>query len=342
MKSRRTVACVLVLIMLISMAALSGCGAKPAPAQPVSVVVATDRHDPMDGTGNNLTAVLELIANDETAIRPQAVILGGDEVGTGPDEGSNGHPAFSTADVKAEINSVFGDETESILTFGSHDTMAQDGYGAFLSGPKDMGAYYVYGISYAQMVYATRAQAEEDGYAYLDAEDPNGICAEEAAAVFNSWARSLTDDKPILFISHVPMHINRADNLGAQIWSDTLNAAAEKHPVIAVFGHNHTTEELASESNPSKDPIRYLCTPGSRIGVQGADKTADYSGSPAEIRFIYINAGYIKLGYATLLTFTDKDQDGSYDSLIISRYGLDGNRDFGNTGFRSPIELALR
>ena len=153
MKSRKTVAWILILVMLIGVAALSGCGTKPAPADPISVVVATDRHDPMDGTGNNLTAVLGLIANDENAVQPQAVILGGDHVGSGPDEGSNGHPSFSVQDIKAEIESVFGENTESLLTFGSHDTMAQDGYGAFLSGPKDMGAYYVYGISYGHCLH---------------------------------------------------------------------------------------------------------------------------------------------------------------------------------------------
>ena len=41
------------------------------------------------------------------------------------------------------------------------------------------------------------------------------------------------------------------------------------------------------------------------------------------ISFVYMNAGYITHGVGSLLTFTDQESDGIWDSLTVKRYLLD-------------------
>jgi hypothetical protein len=70
-------------------------------------------------------------------------------------------------------------------------------------------------------------------------------------------------------------------------------------------------------------------------------RSGDYS-EPVTINFTYMNAGYITLGYGSLLTFTDVDTDGMYDELTVQRYSTTGKDDtFGNTGIGSPYTIVL-
>lgn len=62
-----------------------------------SLFVATDRHEA--GNGNNLSAMLQLMAANQNVVMPQMVLLGGDYVGRGPDHGTTGQPVFSAEDI---------------------------------------------------------------------------------------------------------------------------------------------------------------------------------------------------------------------------------------------------
>ena len=207
--------------------------AEDAPVS-TSIFVATDRHD-FEGEGNNLVAVLSQVAADPDAVQPTVTVLGGDSVGMGPDSKPEGHPPYSVSEPDEEIFSVLGPDVDTYYTFGSHDTGSTDGYSAYLSGPVALDGYYLYGISYAQMLYATDEQTAAAEYSYLDIDDANGISAKTASANFLSWVDSLEDSLPIIVMSHVPMHVNRNDNLGAsrqravfrQVPQMLLGAAAE-------------------------------------------------------------------------------------------------------------------
>jgi hypothetical protein len=298
-----------------------------------SIFVATDRHD---FDGNNLVAVLEQVVADTDAVQPTVTLLGGDSVGKGSDFADTGHPAYTVAEPNAEIYSVLGDDVATYYTFGSHDTGNTNGYEEYLSGPAECNGYYIYGVSYAQMLYATDEQAEAAGYSYIDLDDDNGISASAASANFLNWVNSLDDNMPIIVMSHVPMHANRKDNLGATIWCEALNKAAETHDVVMLFGHNHTSENLNDT-----DRYYYLVPAGGSMPVQGPDKSGDYS-EPVTINFTYMNAGYLTLGYGSLLTFTDVDTDGMYDELTVQRYSTTGKDDtFGNTDIASPYTINL-
>lgn len=357
-----------------------------------ALFVATDRHNGDDG--NNLAAMLRTAVNG-SKVKPRLVILGGDYVG----HGGETNPEFPISDLYNEIDSTLAPPyRDVVITYGSHDENCTDGYSAFFSGPRQQDGYYVYGVSYAQMIYATDAavreaialyqeqQEQQDnaetevpndsvpppgpprkkGYNGLDIADRYGLSAESATANFTAWVHLLTDNKPIVVMSHVPMHANRKDNLGAMAWYDALSEAARAHDVIFLWGHNHTIEEdalkqpadstaqtddaAASDSLPPKpegisnlnDRYCYLLTPGETINLQG---TADSLTVERQLGFTYANAGYLKLGHASVITFTSHNPSGLYDAMTIRRFALipdSTETAFGFTNHPNPCTLPLK
>jgi hypothetical protein len=216
------------------------------------------------------------------------------------------------------------------------------------------------------MIYATDEDVSD--YNGLDIADRYGLSAESASANFTAWVRTLTDNRPIVVMSHVPMHANRHDNLGATAWYNALSEAAEKHDIIFLWGHNHTNEEMAlrqqqqpddstnqpkeekgNDSPPPKpksanlnDRYCYLLTPGENITLQD---TVDSLSVERQLNFTYANAGYLKLGYASVITFTSNDSSGLYDAVTIRRYALTPDSTettFGFSNHPNPFMLPLK
>ncbi len=285
---------------------------------------------------DSLDEVLSLVASDPEAVQPEAVFLGGDYVGqdgTDPEGNSLKTPVFSVTEMKEEILAALGTDTKSWYTYGSHDLNESGAYtDSFLTGPVEMNGYYLYGISYGQMIYATDAQAAE--YRGKDAADPRGASAESAAASFLSWAETLEDHLPILVMTHVPLHAHRGDNLGAEIWTKALNQATEDHDILVMWGHNHTVEE---RDKTGMEQRAYLVMPGSELTVQTAVRSAgsrkksgnrqaaeetDDTSAAVEIAFAYMNAGYLNQGIGTLLTFREENGVPGWDTLTAVRYHL--------------------
>ena len=337
-----------------------------------SLFVASDRHEA--GNGNNLAAAIQKVANRYGIVTPSVVLLGGDYVGSGPDAGDTGQPAFTLADLRSEIfSSLDPNKTEVFFTYGSHDRNCTDGYSAFFSGPHRCDGYYIYGISYAQMAYATDsltraavALYDEQGdnipgnnpppanndstmpmpqqpsgglraYNGIDIADPYGISAESASARFAAWADTLSGHGPIIVMSHVPIHASRNDNPGGLRWFNTLSRAAQKHDIVLLFGHNHTLEERGNSS----DSDMYLLAPGDSITVQG---DSVQGAQRQQLPFTYANAGYLKLGWCTLITFNDTDADGHPDYLQLRRFSAIGDKAtfFGSTDKPNPWLITLK
>ena len=337
-----------------------------------SLFVASDRHE--SGNGNNLAAAIQKVANRYGVVTPSVVLLGGDYVGSGPDAGDIGQPAFTLSDLRSEIfSSLDPNKTEVFFTYGSHDRNCTDGYSAFFSGPHRCDGYYIYGISYAQMAYATDsltraavALYDEQGdnipgnnpppanndstmpmpqqpssglraYNGIDIADPYGISAESAAARFAVWADTLSGHAPIIVMSHVPIHASRNDNPGGLRWFNTLSRAAQKHDIVLLFGHNHTLEERGNSS----DSGMYLLAPGDSITVQG---DSVQGAQRQQLTFTYANAGYLKLGWCTLITFNDTDADGHPDYLQLRRFSAIGDKAtlFGSTDKPNPWLITLK
>jgi len=327
-----------------------------------SLFVATDRHE--SGSGNNLAASLQMIVSNFDVVAPTTVLLGGDYVGGRYDM----TPVFSVNDIKAEVfRSLDSNETDLLLTYGSHDQEAVEGYGAFFSGPKREEGYYIYGISYVQMAFATDSavkaeielyaeqQLETDsleksemkidissgkpklarGYNGIDTLDAFGRSAESATARFTAWVKTLKDHAPIVMMSHLPMHANREDNAGGKTWFKAIREAAKSHDIIFFYGHNHTLDEMGDTTEAS----RYLLVAGDSLKVQGEGSAKKYA-----LNFTYANAGYLKLGWSTLLTFDDVDGDRRHDRVTLRRYSLFGadDQNFGSTDKENPYVLELK
>ncbi len=306
--------------------------------QPVtSIFMGTDRHE--CGDGNNLTALLQVASSNMSEVKPTLIFLGGDYVGKGPDRDSLGHPTFNMSDVSDEVSKAMGNSKyEELFTYGSHDIGANEGYKPFFSGPHARNGYYVYGISYAQMVYANDSTMNSDStyiYEGLDLNDAFGCNAEVATGRFTAWVNSLSDHSPIIMLTHVPMHARRNDNHGGELWFDAISKAAENHSIALFFGHNHTL----GERGDSTDQSVYLLNTGDSISVQGQDSVYQH-----KLNFTYGNAGYIKLGYSSLLTFKDTDNNGKYDRLVIRRYSInaDDASKIGSIGKLNSCNITLK
>ena len=286
---------------------------------------------------NHLTEVLSLVAAD--GIAPEIVLLGGDNVGEGSDKSIDatgypiGAPYFSMTSVDAQVRHVFGDAARALYTYGSHDIHATDPYETtFFSGPVAGDGYYIYGITFSQMIHDTDEQASATGnYAGKDVVDRNGVSAQTASHRFLTWVNSLEDHLPIIVMSHVPLHANRGDNAGAWTWTRALNAASERHDIIFLWGHNHTVERRGDGKATERANYRKL--PGETLIVQSWDvdeagktvlKRGDDLVTQAEtLGFIYMNAGYITNGVGSVLTFSDENENGLWDHLAVRRYALD-------------------
>ena len=299
-----------------------------------SLFVATDRHN----YGNYFTTLVQKSCSYTDVPDPTVVILGGDNVGSGNTDA----PGFSFSTLKSEAESGLGTDDFTFLgTYGSHDDGCTDGYSAFFSGPKELDGYYAYGISYSQMINATSVSSDTQNL--IDKDDPYGNTASVASAKFTQWISSLGSDdhKPIVIVSHVPLHYRRGDNYGAYLWATAINAAASSHDIIFFWGHNHTNES-------SNDTKCYLLAPDEKMTVQAASSSSkasprvgaaggpgggstnnDTNSSSTEsitLNFYYANAGYIKASSnAHLVTFIDDDADGTYDWIDLRKFNTSGS-----------------
>jgi len=344
----------------------------PSAKRTASLFTASDRHEM--GSGNNLPSLLTA-AVKQSGIKPGVVLLGGDYVGGGNDM----TPAFPVSDLYSEVYSVLEAPTcDALFTYGSHDACCTDGYEAFFSGPRRCNGFYIYGITYVQMASATDQDTEaavalhdsllrsgeafsdfdeddiifeKSGYSGIDIVDRYGKSAQSSSESFLKWVGSLDDNAPIVVMSHMPLHYNRGDNYGGQIWCEVLKEAALKHDILFLWGHNHTLEEKAADLSDRDDPKladRYkyfltpadFLTPGDTMDVQCAGK-GEFT--PVRLNFSYANAGYIKLGYGTMITFSG--DASSFTSMTLHRFAADSydkETEIGFTGKTNPYTVSLK
>ena len=298
----------------------------------VSVFVGADIHE-VEGK-SRLEEVLGLVK----PMNPAIVLLGGDHVGlSGPPKDMPDEerarlwtPEFSLEKLRERISRALGGGVDSYFTYGSHDKKATEGEAGFLAGAVSTDYCHLYGISFSEMRFADERQRSLDTrYDGIDSGT-----AENGTKRFLEWAAKLGDHKPILVMSHMPLHKHRGDNLGASIWCGALNRVAEKHDVFVFFAHNHTAEKRSK-----LDRQYYLIPAGNAMEVQGRERG---EGRRVTIHFTYLNAGYILKGCGTILTFSDGDGDGAYDTVTVRRCAQEeADTAFGDTGIVSPYTVKL-
>ena len=213
------------------------------------------------------------------AYTPGLVVLGGDHV--------NDQNSGSLASITSEIQSVYPG-VQTFYTYAAHDTnVSEDSsipYAYARTGEVYEGAdYYVYGVDQNDMQSSSNAST--------------------ASAAFKTWAATADSSKVIFVMCHMPIHSRRGDNAGGATWMTALNEVGESHDIVYLWGHNHTGEN-------STDTSVYFVARGGSLTPQG--------GSTGTINFTYMNAGYIKNGYASMVVVNS-------DTVDVSRYSTSGS-----------------
>ena len=219
------------------------------------------------------------------AYEPGLVVLGGDHV--------NNTNSGSLASITSEIQSVFPG-VQTFYTYAAHDPNvsadSSNPYAFARTGEVYEGEdYYVYGVDQDDMQSSSSAAT--------------------ASANFVTWADNHNDGKVIFVMCHMPIHKRRNDNAGGATWMSALNDAGEDQDIVFLWGHNHTGESSADTS------VYYVARGGS-LTPQG--------GSAGTINFTYMNAGYIKNGYATQALINDQN-------VVFTRYNTSGSVQSTNT-----------
>ena len=213
------------------------------------------------------------------AYTPGLVVLGGDHV--------NNTDSGSLASITAEIQEVYPG-VQTFYTYAAHDTNvsadSSNPYAYARTGEYYEGAdYYVYALDQDAMQSASTAAT--------------------ASANFKTWAATADSSKVIFVMCHMPIHSRRGDNAGGATWMSALNEVGQSHDIVYLWGHNHTGEN-------STDTNVYFVGVGGSLTPQG--------GSTGTINFTYMNAGYIKNGYASMVVVNG-------DTVNVTRYNTSGS-----------------
>lgn len=197
------------------------------------------------------------------------------------EETEKAEETFDLSEVTAVIQSTVNGDVKCVYTYGAHDGEETDEY---FTGAVDLEYAYIYGITFGEMTDKNRAN--------------------EASKAFSEWIETVPYNKPVIIVSHVPLHKRRNDNAGGSIWLSAINKAATTHSILFLWAHNHSNEE-------QRDIDVYFVERGDRITAEGNRKST-------VIQFTYANAGYLNFGHGSVITAYD---DGT---LTLDRYGLDG------------------
>jgi len=227
-----------------------------------AIFTGTDLHGV--ATPVNIKALVQLASQNLQETAPSVFLIGGDCAARHLDSIMI-NETYSLSSVIEEIRyGSRGRRNKYFFTYGSHDAECIDAPSAFFSGPAALDNYYLYGISYAQMSFAEDSLAKQ--YYGLDSQDAFGKSAASASKKFLKWANSLNDNAPIVIMSHMPIHANRGDNFGGQIWCNAINEVSLNHDVFLLFGHNHTIEGYTSNgSQNNPEPPQKPEEPGGSV-----------------------------------------------------------------------------
>ena len=99
-----------------------------------------------------------------------------------------------------------------------------------------MDGYFVYGVSFAQMKFATDSAAASPDrrgrkYAGLDTLDRRGLSAETGTRCFSEWISTVPAGTSVIVMSHMPLHMPRFQELSLKealaLGLDVVNGTRE-------------------------------------------------------------------------------------------------------------------
>ncbi|MCR5781558.1 MAG: VWA domain-containing protein, partial [Clostridia bacterium] len=234
----------------------------------------------------------------------------------------------------ATASGLIGSGTNTVYVQGNHDPTSTAG-GTSPSGDNDpaSGAYGVFVINERDYQWASTGVSET---ATLE-------LSETMRRYFNHKI-AVDYTAPIFVVSHLPLHfsmrtVNDGDNQYAKDIFDVLQDAGDHGlNIIFLFGHNHSNGWDDYLGGPN-----IFLKPGDSINI--ADKGSRTSYGTYELKFTYMNAGYMGY-YKHQNTSTGSVSNPTYDiadmtmscfqitdsSVTITRYNTAGTADLKKAG----------
>lgn len=225
---------------------------------------------------NNFGKVLKVMRDDGMP-EPDSVLVGGDYSLILGDYATPG-----IIQLREHYQSVYpnADPDDIICAQGNHDLKIPAFYP---SGMYDMGTYCLYLIN-------------EDDFPWLQfirngAEDTVKNTAADIKTALDKMI-SGGDTRPVIFITHVPLHHTTRNFCGDNMYSsyifNVINEAAAKLDIIFLFAHNHSGDH----DDYIGGSVNFMA-PGDKVRIPMADKRGEDCYTEEKLNFTYTNCGYI-------------------------------------------------
>lgn len=247
-------------------------------------------------------------AMKKAGVRPERAVLAGDYVdGSVYEDGSD----TSLAEMMTELNNLKGTLTASwkdlqfLAIQGNHDNSKFIADGTLnKTGAYEYDGYIVYLIN-------------EDDFPWWQAGYSSYSDGAECKAAVEKTASDLEkyltarieagDTRPVLIVTHVPMHWSPRsttgqgwwnDNIYADILFDVVNRAGESLDIVFLFGHNHSSYNgttngtvYAGYDQDIGGALAYVGKGETMRVPNGTTGTTNYT--EQTLSFTYMNAGYV-------------------------------------------------
>lgn len=265
-------------------------------------------------------------------VTPELALIGGDY--TDGSVGADGDDQ-SQASLKTELGNLTGILTNAWSNLPYYAIQGNHDHSVYLTdgtldatGAYERDNYIVYLIN-------------EDDFPWWQGDynyDSGSNTAEDKATVtatanaLRVYLDTLDGSKPVIIMSHVPMHwsvrsTNTAwyyDNIYANILFEVVNEAAKKLDILFLFGHNHSSTASGGDYDYEiGGALAYVAKGESMKVPNGTDGTSNYT--TEMLNFTYMNSGYVgkyagNIGNCSISAITIDD-----DSIDIARYTYNGD-----------------
>lgn len=314
-----------------------------------STIIAMSDYQNSSLSSDKKKTVPQTIVNDmvSAGVSPELVLLGGDYVdGSVGADGSNTSAskmatefANLTGIIKSGWSSITDDKILAIQ--GNHDAsqfLTDDTLDA--TGAYEYDNYIIYLINEGSFPWWQGGY-----YSYSDTK----ICktaVTNTADDLETYLESLIeagDHRPVIIMSHVPMHWSQRsttgkiwwnDNIYADILFDVVNEAAKELDILFLFGHNHSSYSSlpGGYDNEIGGALAYVAKTESMKVPNSTNGTDNYT--TKTLNFTYMNAGYVG-------NYNGSTKDCSISAITIDSDSIDIDRYTYNNGTVDNETIAL-
>lgn len=273
-------ALVLIFAVLFSLGTQAAAGSDALTAESYSdIVTLSDAQSWGPGAFKTFGKVLRTMQNDGLS-QPDSLLVGGDYSRLLPD-----YATLGILQLREQYVNVYPDADPEDMVFiqGNHDQAVAS---FCKTGMYDMGTYCLFAMN-------------EDDFPWKQGdstrnEDLVKSTAEKLDSSLNKMISS-GDTRPVIVLTHVPLHFTRRGSYGDNLYSgyifNSLNKAAEKLDIIYLFGHNHSDDY----DDYIGGSVNFIA-PGETIKIPDPGNRGENGFKEETLNFTYTNCGYV--GYS--------------------------------------------